>query len=69
MRDLAGELGEIPPIELQVVRAQLQSENITTLEQYHQLGSNPKEKLVQRSLEEVIIDCGSENERAARLVL
>jgi WD40 repeat protein len=69
VRDLAGELGEIRPIELQVVGAQLQTDNITTLEQYHQLGANPKEKLVQRSLEEVIIDCGSENERAARLVL
>ncbi|HEY9673463.1 MAG TPA: AAA family ATPase [Waterburya sp.] len=69
VRDLAGELGEIRPIELQVVGAQLQSENITSLEQYQQLGANPKEKLVQRSLEEVIIDCGAENERAARLVL
>ena len=69
VRDLAGELGEIRPIELQVVGAQLQTENITTVEQYHQLGANPKEKLVQRSLEEVIIDCGKENERAARLVL
>jgi WD40 repeat protein len=69
VRDLAGELGEIRPIELQVVGAQLQTENITTLEQYHQLGANPKEKLVQRSLEEVIKDCGTENERAARLVL
>jgi hypothetical protein len=57
------------PIELQVVGAQLQTDNITTLEQYHQLGSNPKEKLVQRSLEDVIKDCGAENERAARLVL
>jgi hypothetical protein len=69
VRDLAGELGEIRPIELQVVGAQLQTENITTLERYHQLGSNPKEKLVQRSLEEVIRDCSLENERAARLVL
>ena len=69
VRDLAGELGEIRPIELQVVGAQLQTENITRLEQYQQLGANPKEKLVQRSLEEVIIDCGAENERAARLVL
>jgi WD40 repeat protein len=70
VRDLTGEeCGEIRPIELQVVGAQLQTENITTLEQYHQLGANPKEKLVQRSLEEVIKDCGVENERAARLVL
>ncbi|MBD1804663.1 hypothetical protein H6F98_04130 [Microcoleus sp. FACHB-SPT15] len=69
VQDLVGELGEIRPIELQVVGAQLQTDYITTLEQYHQLGSNPKEKLVQRSLEDVIKDCGAENERAARLVL
>ena len=69
VRDLAGELGEVRPIELQVIGAQLQTENITTLEQYRQLGANPKEKLVQRSLECVIQDCGAENERAARLAL
>ncbi|HAJ64819.1 MAG TPA: hypothetical protein DCP31_40910, partial [Cyanobacteria bacterium UBA8543] len=67
VKDLAGELGEIRPIELQVVGVQLQTDDITTLEKYHQLG--PKQKLVGRFLEEVIIDCGSENERAARLVL
>jgi tetratricopeptide (TPR) repeat protein len=69
VQDLAGEFGEIRPIELQVVGAQLQTDNITTLEEYHQLGDNPKEKLVQRSLEDVIKDCGAENERAARLIL
>jgi WD40 repeat protein/tetratricopeptide (TPR) repeat protein len=70
VQDLTGEdCGEVRPIELQVVGAQLQTENITTLEQYHQLGANPKETLVQRSLEDVIKDCGGENERAARLVL
>jgi len=69
VKDLAGELGQVRPIELQVVGAQLQTDNITTLEQYHQLGANPKARLVQCSLEEVIRDCGSENERAARLVL
>jgi len=67
VKDLAGELGEIRPIELQVVGVQLQTDDITTLDKYHQLG--PKQKLVGRFLEEVIIDCGSENERAARLVL
>ncbi|MFB8792576.1 MAG: ATP-binding protein [Potamolinea sp.] len=69
VKDLAGELGEIRPIELQVVGAQLQTDNITTLEKYRQLGANPKEKLVQLSLEEVVKDCGTVNERAAQLVL
>lgn len=67
VRDLAGELGEVRPIELQVVGAQLQTDEITTLEKYHQLG--PKAKLVDRFLEEAVKDCGSPNERAARLVL
>ncbi|MEH1889789.1 MAG: hypothetical protein V7K92_10145 [Nostoc sp.] len=65
--DLAGELGEVRPIELQIVGTQLQTEKITTLEKYRQFGT--KEKLVERFLEEVINDCGAENEQVARLVL
>ena len=67
VEDLADRVGEVRPIELQVVGAQLQAENITTLEQYRQSG--PKEKLVQRFLEEAIADCGAENEYTARLLL
>ena len=67
VRDLAGNAQEVRPIELQVVGAQLQAENIITLAEYQQKG--PKEKLVERFLEQVIHDCGPENERAARLVL
>ena len=65
--DLSRELGEVRPIELQLVGSQLQAENITTLKQYKQAGT--KEKLVERFLEKVIKDCGKNNERAARLVL
>jgi len=65
--DLAAELGEVRPIELQVVGAQLQTEKITRLEEYQQKG--PKGKLVERYLEEVIEDCGPGNEKAARSVL
>lgn len=65
--DLAGELGAVRPIELQVVGAQLQAENITTLTQYEQSG--PKQRLVERFLEKVIKDCGRENENSAWLVL
>ncbi len=65
--DLAGELGAIRPIELQVVGAQLQAENITTMTQYEQSG--PKQRLVERFLEKVIKDCGKENEPSAWLVL
>jgi hypothetical protein len=67
VRDLAGELGEVRPIELQIVGTQLQTDKITTLEKYRQFGT--KEKLVERFLEEVIHDCGAENEQVARLVL
>ncbi len=65
--DLADQLGEVRPIELQVVGAQLQAQNIRTLEEYQEYG--PKEKLVERFLEEVIADCGPKNQRAARLLL
>ncbi|AUS99683.1 hypothetical protein CLI64_04360 [Nostoc sp. CENA543] len=60
VQDLAGETGEVHPIELQIVGAQLQTENITTLQQYNLCGGS--KKLVGRWLEEVIKDCGAENE-------
>jgi hypothetical protein len=67
VKDLAGSQGEVRPIELQVVGAQLQAKNITLREEYERKG--PKEKLVADYLEEVVKDCGPENESAARLVL
>ncbi|WP_418006425.1 WD40 repeat domain-containing protein [Nostoc piscinale] len=60
VQDLAGEVKEVNPIELQIVGVQLQAENITTLEQYKICGGSAK--LVERWLEEVIKDCGQENE-------
>ena len=67
VEDLTNDLGEVRPIELQVVGAQLQTEQITTLETYQRKG--PKSALVQRFLGETIRDCGKENERAAKSVL
>ncbi|MDP8962698.1 MAG: hypothetical protein M3O33_01685 [Cyanobacteriota bacterium] len=67
VQDLAGEVGEVRPIELQIVGMQLQTQKITTLEQYQQGWT--KNKLVEGFLEDVIHDCGAENERTARLVL
>ncbi|MEM1168958.1 MAG: WD40 repeat domain-containing protein [Cyanobacteria bacterium P01_H01_bin.35] len=69
VEDLAQELGEIRPIELQVVGAQLQSDNITTVEKYLELGDNPKAELVEEYLASVVRDCGEENEKSAWLVL
>jgi WD40 repeat protein/tetratricopeptide (TPR) repeat protein len=67
VQDLASKYGEVRPIELQVVGAQLQADTITTLEDYQKYGS--KEKLVEKWLESVINDCGAHNEQAARFVL
>ncbi|MBD2741898.1 hypothetical protein [Coleofasciculus sp. FACHB-1120] len=67
VRDLAGNEGEVRPIELQIVGAQLQAENITKLAEYQACGR--KEELVKRYLAEVVKDCGAENEQAAELVL
>lgn len=67
VQDLAGELGEVRPIELQVVGMQLQTEKITTLAQYQERG--PKEKLVGHFLSEVVGDCGAENEQFAKIIL
>jgi WD40 repeat protein len=71
VKDLAREQGEVLPIELQVVGAQLQSEKppIAALEQYRALGGSAKEELVKRYLNEVVEDCGSENKEIAKLVL
>ncbi|MEH2063909.1 MAG: hypothetical protein V7K50_16865 [Nostoc sp.] len=60
VQDLTGELDEVHPIELQIVGAQLQIENITTLGQYKLCGGSTK--LVERWLGEVIKDCGQQNE-------
>jgi len=65
--DLANGRGEVRPIELQIVGAEMYREGITTLKDYHDRG--PKEALVQRYLKEVVEDCGPENSRAADLVL
>ncbi|MCF2148424.1 hypothetical protein IQ276_018740 [Desmonostoc muscorum LEGE 12446] len=66
IEDLSTEFGEVRPIELQVVGSQIQDERITTLEEYQPYRPN---KLIERYIKELIKDCGTENERAALLVL
>ncbi|NJL11471.1 MAG: ATP-binding protein, partial [Calothrix sp. SM1_7_51] len=56
VQDLASDVDEVHPIELQIVGAQLQAEKITTLSEYNDSGGS--QKLVLRWLEEVIKDCG-----------
>lgn len=67
--DLAALTGGVRPIELQVVGAQLQRENITTLAQYQRLGKFPKSQLLKGFLDHVIRDCGPENAVVATSVL
>ena len=67
--DLKNEQDEVRPIELQIVGAQLQQDRISTVLQYHKLGHNPKETLVQKYLDNVIGDCGKENYRLTNLIL
>jgi WD40 repeat protein len=66
VQDLARELGEVRPIELQIVGDQLQTQNITTLEKYRKYG---RQKLVEQFLETVVEDCGNENREVAKSVL
>ncbi|MBF2064868.1 MAG: ATP-binding protein [Calothrix sp. C42_A2020_038] len=65
--DLSIKFGEVRPIELQIVCAQLETENITTSTQYQQLG--PKHELVKRYLQEVVQDCGQKNQKIAEIIL
>jgi chorismate mutase len=69
VEDLAGEVGEVRPIELQIVGMQLEKRQITRLSEYQQLGSQAKVKLVEEFLDEVIADCGKENKAIAKFVL
>jgi tetratricopeptide (TPR) repeat protein len=69
VNDLAGELQEVRPIELQIVGAQLQEDNITTLAAYRTYGDHPKLELVRRYLAAAIADCGPENQRLTELIL
>ncbi|BAZ39777.1 hypothetical protein NIES4101_57330 [Calothrix sp. NIES-4101] len=73
VEDLAGSWGEVRPIELQIVGAQLQAENINTLAKYDLLGNQggekAKEELVKRYLQAVVKNCGTENMQVAELLL
>ncbi|MBS3026805.1 MAG: hypothetical protein HCA25_06875 [Dolichospermum sp. DET50] len=66
--ELAGNIGEIRPIELQIVGTQLENQRITTLEKYQEKIHN-KEKLVEGFLQDVIQECGQKNQKLAELVL
>jgi WD40 repeat protein len=68
VEDLAAgqEKGKVRPIELQLVGAQLQDEKITKLYQYQRFRTK---KVIERYLNQVILDCGPANRIAAQRVL
>ena len=77
--DLAADLGEVRPIELQIVGAQLQADDILTLASYQGLASptatsaktslSAKAELVRRYLDHIVVACGPDQETIARVVL
>nr|MDJ0708237.1 AAA family ATPase [Leptolyngbyaceae cyanobacterium MO_188.B28] len=77
--DLAVDQGEVRPIELQIVGAQLQAESITTLVQYNALAApaktnasavlTAKEELVRRYLDGVVTACGPQQKSIAQVVM
>ncbi|WP_250565874.1 DUF3619 family protein, partial [Adonisia turfae] len=71
--DLAAGAGEVRPIELQIVGAQLQAEGITTPEIYYNWGDPElptKELLVQKYLTDIVDECGpQEHQDLAEMVL
>ncbi len=69
VQDLAAETGTVRLIELQVLGATLQGEKITTLAQYQNLGSHPRSALIELSLDQIIRDCGTENQTTAWQIL
>ncbi len=67
--DLVTQAGDVRPIELQLVGAQLQREDITTLAAYQGLGRSPKNQLLKNFVSSVVHDCGPENSGIAQAVL
>ena len=68
--DLTADDHEVRPIELQLVGAELQRENITTLRRYKELGDDPIQALVFNFLNRVVRDCGpGKNSILARTIL
>lgn len=66
--ELVGKTGQVTPIELQVVGAQLQSDRVSTLADY-QSRYGQKDALVKRYLQATIADCGPDRHAIAWQVL
>ncbi len=68
VQELGAESGQVNPIELQVVGAQLQTDCVTTLGAYQQYYGS-KNQVVERYLQHTIRDCGADSEGIAWQVL
>ena len=67
--DLA-KLGEVRPIELQIIGAQLQQQEITTIAAYKKKGIQAKNELLKQYVKDIIEDCGSDdNKEIAKILL
>ncbi len=69
VNDLAGAETGVRPLELQLIGAQLQTDGITTWQQYQELGPRPQAVLLARSLDASVADCGPEQAAIAWQVL
>ncbi|MBT9315300.1 NACHT and WD repeat domain-containing protein [Leptothoe spongobia] len=73
VNDLAAGAGEVRPIELQIIGAQLQAEGIITPEGYYNWGDPElptKELLVQKYVRDIVDECGSQKHQdLAEMVL
>ncbi|MCC5897503.1 MAG: hypothetical protein JJU32_06235 [Phormidium sp. BM_Day4_Bin.17] len=67
--DLSQETEEVRPIELQIVGFQLESEQRWTLPHYKALGDCPKQTLISRYLDDIVGDCGPEQQDLANAIL
>ncbi|MGB2925728.1 MAG: hypothetical protein WBB82_10540, partial [Limnothrix sp.] len=63
--DLSNDVGEVRPIELQVIGFQLQQNDINTLDSYLALGESPRQKVLERFLSQIINQCGDEHRELA----
>jgi WD40 repeat protein len=74
IQDLTGSTSKIIPFELQIILSQIDKKKISTIDQYNEYNHlynqyGAKENLIKDYLEDVIKDCGPENEEIAKLVL
>ena len=74
IQDLTGDTAKVIPFEMQIVLSQIDKLKIYNIDQYNRLvvqlnSYSAKEYLIKEYVEDVIKDCGPENEEIVKLVL